>query len=126
VVPALSGVKMTEATRLLADRKIAIGGLLQIPSNLPAGQVVRTAPESGATIAPGDSVTLYVSAGGQKGGATKVIVPFFTGIDMMQAQGVAQELGLTLEVQGTGRISEQSPAPGTEVARGSVVKVTLK
>ena len=127
-VPSLAGRGLPEATSALASRKLAIGAILQVPSSLPAGEVVRTAPAAGQPVAEGSSVTVYVSAGsgGGAGPGSKVTVPYLLGVDARQARQVAQNLGLRLEpAEGEGRVTAQRPEPGTEVVQGSTVTVTL-
>ncbi|MEO3784889.1 PASTA domain-containing protein [Actinocorallia sp. B10E7] len=126
-VPSVAGRSLPEATSALASRRLAIGSVIRIPSSLPPGQVVRTTPEAGSPAAEGTAVTVYVSSGtGDEQAHDKVTVPYLLGVDGLQAQRVARQLGLRLDPPaGGGRVSSQQPEPGTEVARGSAIKVTL-
>jgi serine/threonine-protein kinase len=127
-VPAVVKLTSAKATAVLASRKLAIGAVISVPSALPAGQVVRTAPAVGSPIPEGSAVTLYVSQGtsGDAGTSAKVSVPFFRGSELAQAQNVAGQLGLRVVANsGSGKIVSQVPAAGTEVDRGTAVQVTL-
>lgn len=127
-VPAVVTLTSAKATALLAARKLAIGAVINVPSSLPAGQVVRTAPKVGSPVPEGSAVTLYVSQGssGEAGTTAKVAVPFFQGSELAQAQNVAGQLGLRIVADsGSGKIVSQTPAAGAEVDRGTAVQVTL-
>ena len=126
-VPSVAGRSLPEATAALASRSLAIGSVVRIPSSLPPGQVVRTTPGSGSPAPQGTAVTVYVSSGtGDEKSHDKVIVPYLLGVDGLQARQVAHQLGLQLDLpEGDGRISTQQPEPGSEVSRGSSIRVTL-
>jgi len=126
-VPSVSGESLPRATSLLAEREVAISSIVRIPSSLPPGQVVRTTPEAGSPAPPGTPVTVYVSAGsGGERSHDKVTVPYLLGVEAHQAQQVARQLNLRLELPGpAGRVTAQTPAPGQEVPGGTAVTVAL-
>lgn len=126
-VPSVAGRSLPEATSALAERRLAIGSIVRVPSSLPPGQVVRTTPEAGAHALEGTAITVYVSAGaGGERPHDKVTVPYLLGVDGRRAQQVARQLGLRLELpEGGGRVTTQLPEPGLEVAHGTAIKVTL-
>jgi serine/threonine-protein kinase len=129
-VPGVVKLTSAKATALLASRRLAIGAVIKVPSALPAGQVVRTAPAVGSPVPEGSAITLYVSQGssGEEGTSTvaKVSVPFLRGSELAQAQNVAGQLGLRIVVKGgSGQIVSQVPEAGAEVDRGTAVQVTL-
>lgn len=124
-VPVVKGLTLSKATSALAERKLAVGAVIQAPSTLPAGQVDHTSPTIGTPVSEGSPIILYVSGGGKADG--KVAVPYLIGLDAMQAQTVSGQLGLRLTLPGTsGKVLEQNPKAGTEVDRGTVVRVTLQ
>ncbi|GAA3228759.1 PASTA domain-containing protein [Actinocorallia longicatena] len=126
-VPQITGFTSNKATSELASRKLAVGGVIQVPSSLPAGQVVRTSPKIGSQVGEGTPILLYVSAGtGGAGGSGKVTVPYLIGVQAPAAQTVARQLGLRLEFTGGGRVTGQDPEPGTSVDRGTAIQVTLQ
>ncbi|WP_106399175.1 PASTA domain-containing protein [Actinocorallia populi] len=126
-VPSVAGRSLPEATAALAERRLAIDSVVRIPSSLPRGEVVRTTPGAGSPAAEGMPVTVYVSGGaGDERPHDRVTVPYLLGVDGRRAQQVARQLGLRLELPGgNGRVVTQRPDPGTEVASGSPVTVTL-
>lgn len=126
-VPSVSGRSLPNATSLLAARELAISSIVRIPSSLPPGQVVRTTPEAGSPAPPGTPVTVYVSAGsGGERSHDRVTVPYLLGVEAHQAQQVARQLNLRLELPAPdGRVATQTPAPGSEVPGGTAITVTL-
>ncbi|GAA0942426.1 PASTA domain-containing protein [Actinocorallia libanotica] len=126
-VPSLTGRSLPEATAALADRRLAIGSVVRVPSSLSPGEVVRTTPEAGSPAPEGTTVTLYVSGGtGDERSHAEVTVPYLLGVEGRRAQQVARQLGLNLELPAAaGRVLTQRPAPGTEVASGTTLTVTL-
>src|SRR3954469_2277443 len=101
-VPGVVKLTPAKATALLATRKLAIGAIIKVPSALPAGQVVRTAPAVGSPVPEGSAITLYVSQGssGEESTSAKVSVPFLQGSELAQAQNIAGQLGLRIVVTG--------------------------
>ncbi|MDX6739363.1 PASTA domain-containing protein [Actinocorallia sp. A-T 12471] len=125
-VPKLEGLTLLKATQALAERRLPIGGVTRVPSSLPAGAVVYTAPGEGAPVTEGSPVSLYVSNGNGDDAPTRVAVPYLLGVDAAHAARVLRKLGLRLEATGQqGPIAEQDPAPGTEVDEGTVVRATV-
>ncbi|GAB2866917.1 hypothetical protein GCM10022221_79450 [Actinocorallia aurea] len=126
-VPKVEGLTLLKATQSLAGRRLAIGGVARVPSSLPAGLIVYTAPSAGSPIGEGAPVTLYVSngSGDEEAAPTRAAVPYLLGSDAAHAARVLRKLGLRLEPAGArGPITAQNPAPGTEVAQGGAVQVT--
>ncbi|MCD0448710.1 PASTA domain-containing protein [Actinocorallia sp. API 0066] len=127
-VPAVEGKSVQEATRVLAERRLPVGGVPKVPSSLPAGRIVYTAPPAGTPIAEGSPVTLYVSdgSGGGTADVSRMTVPYLVGVDTGHATRVLEALGLRLDpADAKGVVATQDPAPGTEVAAGTTVKVTV-
>ncbi len=59
-------------------------------------------------------------------GKVKLILPNLQGLSITKAEQLLSELGLNLEVEGSGIASAQQPAAGTVVESGSIVKVQFK
>ncbi len=79
------------------------------------------------TVRQGREITLVVSLG-----AAKVDVPRLIGLQLSEAQAVAEKAGLTVASAGKtrsraplGEIVKQDPAPGTRVGRGERITVHL-
>ncbi|ROO88903.1 PASTA domain-containing protein [Actinocorallia herbida] len=127
-VPKVEGLTLLKATQALAQRRLAVGGVARVPSSLPAGVIVYTAPSAGAPVGEGSPVTLYVSNGSGEEDATpsRAAVPYLLGVDAEDAARVLRKMDLRLEPAGSrGPITRQDPAPGTEVAGGSAVRVAV-
>ena len=60
-VPQLAGLDSGAAARLLTGRQLKVASVIQVPSALRAGRVVRTYPAAGTAVPAGTGVTLYVS-----------------------------------------------------------------
>ncbi len=76
---------------------------------------------------PGNSqVILYMGADLP---LERVTVPNLKNMSVSQARDVVESIGLYLQTKGSGRyyatVTDQSPAPGTELARGATVTVEL-
>lgn len=52
-----------------------------------------------------------------------VETPDFVGKTAEEAQTLAQESGLSIDMAGTGKIAAQSPVEGTQVAKGSIIEL---
>ncbi len=58
-------------------------------------------------------------------GAEKVIMPDLTGLSMRSALSRIEGKGLIVKISGSGRVLEQSPAPGTLVEKGDICFLKL-
>jgi cell division protein FtsI (penicillin-binding protein 3) len=61
----------------------------------------------------------------QAGGTSAVSVPALSGLPLRTAVHALEELDLATDVSGSGRVVGQSPRPGTRVAPGTRVRLTL-
>jgi serine/threonine-protein kinase len=93
--------------------------------------VIRTEPEAGSLVGPGDEITVVVSTG-----PPPVTVPNVFGSTIDAATTTLNQVGLLLQVEdGTtipvddpaldNRIVQQNPTAGTQVQQGITVVVTL-
>ena len=93
------------------------------------GKVIRTSPAHGESIKKGDTVTLYVSEGGN-GEAT---VPNVKGETEERAKEILKENKLTVGSVGydysdsveQGRVMNQSHSSGTKLEEGTAVSITI-
>ncbi|MGZ8273126.1 MAG: PASTA domain-containing protein [Burkholderiaceae bacterium] len=95
------------------------------PSTEPAGRVLGQEPSPGTAVAPGSTVRLRVSDG------SRVPAPAFARMTLAQARDAARAAGLSLALsEGRddpgARVKQQDPAPGSEVARGSTLRVAVE
>ncbi len=119
-VPSVTGKTESEASALLAERSLTyrvVGSGDTVTSQIPA---------SGAKIPGGSTVVLYM---GESAPTDLITVPDFTGMTVSQANSAIANSGqLYLKAKGStasgsGVATDQSPAAGSRVARGTVVTV---
>ena len=102
----------------------------QTPSDRPKGEVIKQSPNAGTEVDPGSTVTLTVSSGPEE---TRVAIPPLVGLTQSDAESQLTSAGLVASVQTQdttiqpqdGRVIDQSPSQGTEVAEGSTVVITV-
>jgi eukaryotic-like serine/threonine-protein kinase len=126
-VPVLVGTQ-----RRVAVERIRGAGLTpsvsEEESGSPAGQVLSQSPSAGTEVEPGSSVSIVVSSGKEK-----VEVPNVIGrqrreaVEALRAEGLAPFVEEEeTEVQGqVGRVVDQFPPPGTQLAPGAEVTLTV-
>ncbi len=98
--------------------------------DIAEGFVVRTEPAAGEVVRPGDTVIVFESTG-----PAIVEVPDFFGMSPQEAQALAAELGIEINIsalpipvsdQGLdGRVATQNPDPGVEVTQGAEITLRL-
>ena len=90
--------------------------------------VVDQSPMAGASVPAGGTVVIYTEKDSKK----TVKVPDFTGLTVSEANSVASDYGLNIEISGNNLSSatviaySQSTEAGTEVELGSVITVAFK
>ena len=96
--------------------------------DVPRGKVIRVNPAEGSELQKNSSVTLTVSSGKE---VTEV--PDLTGMKLDEATTALEEAGLELNTDveqvndeaPTGQIISQNPAGGTQLSKGSKVRITV-
>ena len=98
--------------------------------DIAEGFVVRTEPAAGEVVRPGDTVIVFESTG-----PAIVEVPDFFGMSPQEAQALAAELGIEINISASpipvsdqgldGRVATQNPDPGVEVTQGAVITLRL-
>jgi eukaryotic-like serine/threonine-protein kinase len=124
-VPQVTGVMLAAAQTALKQAGLVSGAVTDEPSStIPAGIVLSTNPAAGISWPQFKPVGLAVSAGPP--------LPNFVGQQNTDAEQWAQQNGVSLnEVADTksgqpqGTITQQSPAPGSAVARGEVITISV-
>jgi serine/threonine-protein kinase len=116
-----------------AARKLRAAGLVPelrlVRSTRPAGTVVDQAPAAGTRVAHGSSVGLDVAK--HVPAVVRVRVPGVVGLSPSAARSRLGDAGLhasTVRVtsaQPTGAVVQQSPVEGTEVRKGSTVRLSV-
>jgi eukaryotic-like serine/threonine-protein kinase len=123
-VPDLAGKSQSEARDALKRKGLEFGDVVTVQSSsYDSGQVVRTEPKAGATAAPGDVVTVYISTG-------MVKVPDLVGRTEEEAKNELDKLDLSFIVekensdQPAGTVIAQEPK-GTVVEQNARITITI-
>ncbi|MCA1840418.1 MAG: Stk1 family PASTA domain-containing Ser/Thr kinase [Actinomycetota bacterium] len=127
-VPSVVGMTQTEAENALKEAGLRVGAITnKFDSSVPAGKVIDQDPAAGSTLDRDKPVNLIVS-----GGAKTVRVPDLTGLDEDNARQRLSDIGLIAKTVDTcntsqrdGRVMDQNPAAGQELAEGSTVTLTI-
>ena len=125
-VPQLVGLTTLDDVRVaLSDFGLVLGAITESDSNQPGGYVLEQNPGEGTQVAAGSSVDIVVSSG-------LVEVPNVTGATEAQARSDLAQAGFEVQVveqassiSSPGQVLAQSPQPGTQLARGSLVTITV-
>ncbi|WP_154402580.1 PASTA domain-containing protein [Nocardioides speluncae] len=99
VVPALVGLTADEAEQALDDVGLEARRTEPIFDDaVPAGQVIRSAPEAGTTLARGETVALVISKGPKEDGGDgggPIVVPDVGGLSGADAEDLLEDTGFT-------------------------------
>jgi beta-lactam-binding protein with PASTA domain len=127
-VPDLKGLSLTDGVAALEGAGLKLGRvayIFELPAGIEEGQIVSQKPVAGGETAKGSPVDVVVAV------KTAVTVPDVRGMAVDEAAAALGAVGL--EVNSTevandaapGTVVDQSPAPGTSAAPGSLVTVTV-
>lgn len=122
-VPYVQGKGIDEATATLKDSGFAVR--VEGDGDAVANQM----PAAGATVISGTEVIIYV--GESEKPTDQVAVPDVSSMTYAEAKGALEGSGLYLKTSGASisvsgvTVSKQSVAAGEQVARGTVIEVTL-
>ncbi len=125
-VPQLVGLTSLDDVRIaLSDFGLVLGAISEADSNQPGGYVLEQNPGEGTQVAAGSAVDVVVSSG-------LVEVPDVTGATEAQARSDLAQAGFEVQVveqesssSSPGTVLAQSPQPGTQLDRGSLVTITV-
>ncbi|MEL0273344.1 MAG: Stk1 family PASTA domain-containing Ser/Thr kinase [Pontimonas sp.] len=127
-LPDVTGLPVDEARETLDAVGVSgvVGGDGAFSDTVPEGYVVEVSLPAGATIRPGDTLTLIVSRGPEL-----VMIPDLVGETIADAKEVLEGLGFEVEVRSEfpesdwdrsfARVTSLSPSSGQEVAKGTLV-----
>ena len=127
-LPDVTGLPVDEARETLDGVGVTgvVGGDGAFSDTVPEGYVVEVSLPAGATIRPGDTLTLIVSRGPEL-----VMIPDLVGETIADAKEVLEGLGFEVEVRSEfpesdwdrsfARVTSLSPSSGQEVAKGTLV-----
>ncbi|MGB7587196.1 MAG: PASTA domain-containing protein [Solirubrobacterales bacterium] len=132
-VPVLVGTQRSVAVQQLRGRGF-VPSVSEKRNSAPAGEVVQQSPNAGKLLPPGSTVALVVSKGkAKKTEEQKATVPNVIGKERAAAVETVRAAGLqpTVQEQETevpsqvGRVTDQFPPPGLEVAPGTSVTLIV-
>lgn len=126
-VPVLVGTQRSVAEQQIRGRGLS-PSIEEEESPSPEGEVIRQSPSAGSSLPRGSTVTIVVSAGEREARVPNVI-----GQERRAAVEALREAGLVPSVAEEetevpaqiGRVIDQFPTPGTEVAPGTEVSLTV-
>ena len=122
---------MTQANAEAALKKLGFNVKVQEINDdtVAEGQVVKTDPQSGSTLAYGSTVTLYVSKGPE---IKTVSVPAVVGSDLDSAKSAITKAGLKVgnityrdDSKTKGTVLEVSPSAGTSVTENTSIDLVV-
>ena len=122
-VPDLRGSSQASAEAQLSALGLQSDVRQRSDDVVPAGVVIDQDPRSGDTVLPGGTVTLVVSSG-----PPLVTVPDVTDQRVQQAVRALQQAGFQVRLVGRrliDRVQGQSPQPGTQAPKGSIVTLLV-
>ncbi|WP_257158958.1 Stk1 family PASTA domain-containing Ser/Thr kinase [Corynebacterium cystitidis] len=128
-LPDVTGVERGEAVSQLEDMGLQVQVNEEPNPDVPRNHVIRTNPTAGSQLREGTLVTLTVSSGREI-----TDVPDITDMTPQEAAQALQGAGLELDPEvdeensdsvEEGRIIRQSPVPGSQLSKGSTVKVVV-
>ena len=124
-VPQVVGTKIKAAQSQLESLGLIVDRESVFSEEVPKNVVISIKPKPGTTVNSGTSVEVVVSKG-----PPPVVVPNL--VDMPRRKAIAElnRLGLKADVQvgevaPLNRVISQSPAPGTEIPKGSTVTIRI-
>jgi len=128
-VPNVVNQSQGAASTALSNAHLNVNIQTDPNSTLPQGTVTKESPAAGTEVAPGQTVTIYVSPGG-------VTVPSVLGTNYLQAQSQLSNDGLNVSVNpgndtanppaNSGDVYQQSVAPNTVVPKGTAITLTYE
>jgi len=123
-VPNLVGLTLAEAREKLTDAGLTLGDVTeQIDASVPAGEIISATPGAGDSADRDAPVAVVVSKG-----PDVIAVPDLRGKTKAEMEQLIANAGLVVgSVSGPddGHVAAQTPTPGSQVARGTRVHVTL-
>jgi cell division protein FtsI (penicillin-binding protein 3) len=113
--------KPSPVSGLTASGTVVAAAMRQTETLAPALSTARSTSPSPASSPVPNPTTGTVVVDVEQGG---IVVPSFLGKSVRSSIEMAQDSGLELDVVGSGKALDQSPAPGSHVASGS--RITVK
>jgi serine/threonine-protein kinase len=127
-VPDEAGKDPTTAANDLGQLQLKTTTSFEPSDSTPSGQVSRTSPAAGQSVAVGSTVTIFVSTGPPQAAVPSVIglTPSAASATLTQAGfKVAITTGAATSQAQNNTVISQSPNAGTKEARGSTVTIVI-
>ncbi|MFC8681774.1 Stk1 family PASTA domain-containing Ser/Thr kinase [Microbacterium ureisolvens] len=127
-VPEVSGMTYERANEALADADLRAIRIDEENTDVAAGNVIRTDPAAGTSVAPDEQVRVYVSTGQQMS-----TVPTLTGLGQDAATAAITGAGLQLGTitpqndkdLAAGTVISSDPVEGSSVATGTMINLVV-
>ncbi len=128
IVPDVTDMGYDRANSILEEEDLLAYRVDEPSSEIAEGNVIRTDPEAGTSVAPGQQVRVYVSEGQEM-----VVVPTLQGLGEDAARSALETAKLAAGSVtprndpglAAGTVLSSTPAAGTEVAVGTVVNLVV-
>ena len=128
IVPNITDMSWERANEELFKNDLQADRLEESSDQIASGNVIRTDPSAGTTVAPGQTIKVYVSTGQQMS-----TVPTLTGLSSTDAEAALAEAGLTLGAITTrsdpdlagGTVMSADQTEGSEVPLGTTVNLVV-
>lgn len=117
-IPEVRGLNKSEAIKILKSQGLGC----DIDSN--GDYIIDMNPKPGYTVKEGTKIILYT--GNSSNYNKVVVVPDLKGLSLEKASIILNNLGLKVNYDGQGLVSDQAPAAGTEIMKGSTVNIELE
>lgn len=122
-VPDVSGMSVAEAIKKLKNYGFTyMLGDVSDDADLTVISVTEQFPKSGAYITDGSKIVLYTESDSQR---LQTTVPDLSGYTLEEAYETLTYMGLNMQAENIGNVVSQSPAPGTKITKGSIIKLEL-
>jgi serine/threonine-protein kinase len=127
-VPSVEALGQQQAKAKLEDAGLSVAPAVRVADEaIPAGDVVRSSPVAGTSVARGSSVTLFVSSG-----PVPVKIPDVTGFSQHDAHQTLTSQGFVVSAvqqqsadATPGTVLRETPVAGTKVEPGSTVTIVV-
>jgi eukaryotic-like serine/threonine-protein kinase len=126
-VPDVVGLPLATAEKEVVNQHLLAQPVAEASNSVTKGDVIRTNPPNGTTVAKGSTVRLFYSTG-----AAQVTVPNVKGENVTTATSALEAKGFTVSVQQApdstapqGTVARQNPTSGTSAPKGSTVTIFI-
>lgn len=127
-VPEVGGKDQNDAIRTIQSAGLQVGNITQQQNNAPPNTIISQSPKGGTEVDKGSSVSIVVSTGPKQ-----VVVPGLVNMARSAAISALAKESLKANVVTCtpassgqeGKVVAQDPPSGTEVEKGSTVKITV-